>query len=399
MLRGSREDGTRRRPLFAAAAFLLVAGLMSTGPASAHTFTKTDGNDSPGKLDVRTASVNHGNNKVVHTVRTFEGWTPKNLGNDSFFIIEIDKNFDDDFEQCAFIFFAGGRLRGSLTNCRRTFIRSLPVSKPSKAVASITVPTANTGMAYRWVAFSFWSGLPARCSDRCFDAAPNRPPPILHDLVRPVVDMSAATLRVAQGSTTTTFGFPFTVSDAHSGIASWRVQRRPLQSSTWENVVSASGGGAQNPLISGTEGTHYLYRVVTKDKQGNQTIGPSRTVYVPIDDTSIDPADFTGTPSTIEDTDAFGGSYQALDAGEVLTLDLAEFDECIFELTGPGSGDWIVEVHLNGGGPFVTLDASDFADAQRQLLLEGLGCVDPSILTFTVVSGSGFGIDAFVGPA
>ncbi len=135
MPRGSRENGTRRRPLLAAAASLLVAGLVSTGPASAHTFTKTDGNDSPGKLDIRTASVGHGNNNVVHTVRTFEGWTPKSLGNDSFFIVEIDKNFDDDFEQCAFIFFAGGRLRGALTNCRRTFIRNLPVSKPSKAAA------------------------------------------------------------------------------------------------------------------------------------------------------------------------------------------------------------------------------------------------------------------------
>ena len=59
MPRGSRENGTRRRPLLAAAASLLVAGLVSTGPASAHTFTKTDGNDSPGKLDIRTASVGH----------------------------------------------------------------------------------------------------------------------------------------------------------------------------------------------------------------------------------------------------------------------------------------------------------------------------------------------------
>jgi hypothetical protein len=221
MPRGSREGGTGRRPLFAAAAFLLVAGLMSTEPTSAHTFTKTDGNDSPGKLDIRTASVNHGNNKVVHTVRTFEGWTPKSLGNDSFFIIEIDKNFDDDFEQCAFVFFGGGRLRGSLTNCRQTFIRNLPVSKPSKAAATITIPTANTGTAYRWVVFSFWTGPPARCSEFCFDAAPNRPPPILHDLKPPVVNMTTDALRVWEVGTTSAFELPFTVSDSDSGIDSW----------------------------------------------------------------------------------------------------------------------------------------------------------------------------------
>ncbi len=51
----------------------------------------------------------------------------------------------------------------------------------------ITMPTANTGKAYRWVVFSFWTGLPARCSELCFDAAPNRPPPILHDLKPPMV--------------------------------------------------------------------------------------------------------------------------------------------------------------------------------------------------------------------
>jgi hypothetical protein len=407
MSRRARSRSTARRSLLAVAALLLVTGLLSSGPAGAHTFTKSDGDDSPGRLDIRTASVGHTNNNVVHTVRTFEGWTPKSLGKDSFFVVEIDKNFDNDFEQCAFIFFAGGRLRGSLTNCRRTFIRQLPVSKPSKAVARITIPTANTGGAYRWVVFSFWTGLPARCSDLCFDAAPNRPPPILHDLTPPVVTMpSTDPIRVWEqtGGTDASFEFPFTLSDpggsGSSGVATWKVQRRLNGSSSWTDTgVSGTGTGTKTPTIQGTAGTRDDYRVVATDKHGNTRIGPSRAVFVPIDDASVDQSAFTGEPTTVMNTDAFGGSYQTLDVGEVFTWEVAGFDECLFELIGPGTGDWVVEVHVNGGIPFTTLHATDFAEEQRQLLFDMVGCVDPATITFTVTSGAGFGIDAFVPPA
>jgi hypothetical protein len=395
MLRGSK-DGTRRRPLFAATAFLLVAGLMSTGSASAHTFTKTDGNDSPGKLDIRTASVNHGNNKVVHTVRTFEGWTPKSLGNDSFFIIEIDKNFDNDFEQCAFIFFAGGRLRGSLTNCRRTFIRSLSVSKPSKAVASITVPTANTGKAYRWVAFTFWTGLPARCSDLCFDAAPNRPPPILHDLTRPAVTMDTAVIDVWEDWDTTSFAFPFTTSDVHTGVESWTIQKRPLGDSAWTDVLTGTGGGSKAPLIDGVEGERANYRVVATDKQGNRGVGPIRQVNVPMDQDSVG---FLGsypssTPVEQANDEAFGGSYMEIDAGESFSynfsIDVGGPPDCVFKLIGPRTSTWSVNVMLDDD-PLPTI-TSDGTGGQREVLATVGTCA--GTIRFDVQTGSGFGIDA-----
>lgn len=398
MPRGSRENGTRRRPLLAAAAFLLVAGLVSTGPASAHTFTKTDGNDSPGKLDIRTASVGHGNSKVVHTVRTFEGWTPKSLGNDSFFIVEIDKNFDDDFEQCAFIFFAGGRLRGSLTNCRQTFIRKLPVSKPSKAAASIMIPTAYTGTAYRWVVFSFWTGLPARCSDLCFDAAPNRPPPILHDLTRPVVTMETADINVWEDSDTTSFSFPFTTSDVHTSVESWTIQRRLLGETGWTDVAIGSGGGPRNPSIIGSNGERADYRVVAVDKQGNRRVGAMRRVYVPIDQVA---SGFLGsypgsTPVEQFVTGAFGGSYTEIDAGESFSydfsIDVGGPPDCVFKLIGPRTGTWSVNVTLDDDQP--TTITSDGTGGQREVLATVGTCA--GTVRFDVQTGSGFGIDAAV---
>ena len=71
-----------------------LPGVLGTGPAAAHTFTKNDGNDSPGKLDLRAVSVSHTSTAVVHKVKTYDAWTPRSLGNDSFFIIQIDKNND-----------------------------------------------------------------------------------------------------------------------------------------------------------------------------------------------------------------------------------------------------------------------------------------------------------------
>jgi hypothetical protein len=52
MSRRSRAHPSRQL-LVAAVGFGLVSGILSAGPAAAHNFTKLDGNDSPGKLDLR----------------------------------------------------------------------------------------------------------------------------------------------------------------------------------------------------------------------------------------------------------------------------------------------------------------------------------------------------------
>ena len=78
--------------LLPAVALLLVSTVLWAGPAAAHNSTRIDGNDSPGRLDLRSVSVSHTSTAVVHKFRTFESWTPKTLGHDSFFLIQIDKN-------------------------------------------------------------------------------------------------------------------------------------------------------------------------------------------------------------------------------------------------------------------------------------------------------------------
>jgi hypothetical protein len=55
-----------------ALASLLVAGLLSVGPARAHSFTKSDGNDTPGRLDIRSSNVSHTSTSIAFKIRTYE---------------------------------------------------------------------------------------------------------------------------------------------------------------------------------------------------------------------------------------------------------------------------------------------------------------------------------------
>ena len=223
--------------------------------------------------------------------------------------------------------------------------------------------------------FSFWTGQPARCSDLCFDAAPNRPPPILHDLTRPVVTMDTSDIDVWEDSDTTSFAFPFTTSDAHTSVESWTIQTRPLGETGWTVVAIGSGGGPRNPSIIGSNGERADYRVVAVDKQGNRRVGAMRRVNVPIDQVA---SGFLGsypssTPVEQFVTGAFGGSYMEIDAGERFEYDFSISvggpNDCVFELIGPRTSTWSVDVEIDDV-PHSTI-TSDGTGGQREVLGDG----------------------------
>jgi hypothetical protein len=375
----------------------LAAGVTLAPPSAAHSFTKSDANDSPGRLDIKSATVRHDGTTIVHQLKTYERWKPSSLGNDSFAFVAIDTNFDDDFERCAFIFYAK-RLRGSLTNCGRNFIRSLDVKKPSGTTASVAIPRGELGDAYRWVMFTYWTGAPQGCSDTCIDAAPNRPPPILHDLTGPDLSYETEPLRVWEGSTTGDFVFPFTVTDAFTDIASWSVQGRLAGDTTWTTLSTGSGEGSHDPSFSGVPPGQYEYRVIAVDGQGNTTEGPITPVYVPTDlDVDTGPGTSAGGVNH-HDTDAYGESYVAFnELTDSYSIDVSTGGSCRrFELIGPGTGDWQVQI-TDGLNPIGLIAAADLADAPRQRLYGEELCGDAT-RAFIVIGGTdgsaGFGVDA-----
>jgi len=390
MSRHTRAHRSSGRLLLAAVGFLLVSSVLSAGPAAAHTYTRADGNDSPGKLDLRSVSVSHTATGLVHTFRTYGPWTSKSLGVDSFFLIQIDKNKDRRYERCAFIYYSN-RLRGSLTNCRAVFIRSLPVAKLSGTAAKITIPKSLIGNVYWWAGASRWDG-PAPCGRGCIDFAPNNFPDILHDMIAPTVKMATTPLRVWRNSLSANFTFPFSLFDRHSGIKSWTVQRREVDTDIWSNVISGFSKGSKQAPIVGEEGTRFDYRVVAKDKQGNQTITLPRRVYIPIDDDDL--ADgFSVPPVPVPDATAFGGSYTPMSSG-TFVYTWTPGTDCLFELIGPGSGTWNVTVTPSVGSP-TTIDDIPFMDAQRLTLYSNNDC---GATQYVVTLNSGtFGLDAVLG--
>jgi hypothetical protein len=391
MSRHTRAHRSSKHLLLAVVAFSLLTGLLTAGPAAAHKFTRIDGNDSPGKLDLRAVSVSHTATGLVHTFRTYGPWTAKSLGADSFFLIQIDKNKDRRYERCAFIFYSN-RLRGSLTNCRAVFIQFLPVVKLSGTAAKITIPKSLIGNVYWWAGASRWDG-PAPCRRGCIDFAPNNFPDILHDMVLPVATMTTTSLRVWENSTNATFPFPFSVSDAHSGIKSWTVQRREVGSLSWTFVASGTSAGAKSPDISGVEGTRTDYRVVAIDRQGNKKITPSRRVYIPTDDDDL-AGGFSTPPATASDGTAFGGSYSQMAATDTFTYTWTPGADCLFELIGPGTGTWSITVTPFGGSPTPAITDQDIPDQPRQVIYSDDSCVASYLIAVTT---GPFRLDAVLG--
>jgi hypothetical protein len=385
-----RPAGRRR-----AALILMIATclLVSTFDAvGADTLSRTDGNDTPGPLDIRLVSVRHEMDNVVHRIVTFSGWNASDLGSDSVFVIAIDRNGDRRFDRCAFIYYRA-HLRGSLTNCWHQVFRSLEVGKRSRNAVWIKIPTADTNDQYRWAGFSDYSG-PAPCADVCSDVVPNRYPLMLHDFLPPEVSLSNTQLREWRGSTTTQYRFPFVVSDgpSGSGVASWKVQRARLGSGGWTTIVEGKGDGPRSPSMVGSAGA-WKQRIVAIDGRGNQTISRERAVLIPTDVADVDDGAFTGIPTTIYDTDAYLGTYVELDVGESYEVTLDPLGNCGYVyMIGPGGGDWVVDVAANNV-PITTLTAESFAPGQRRTLYEGGGC-SATTYTFTVTGGSGFGVDA-----
>jgi hypothetical protein len=381
---------TSRRSLLATVALLLVSALLSAAPASGHTFTKNDANDSPSKIDLRSVSVSHTTNGVVHKVTTWNSWTPVSLQHDSFFVIGINKDSDPAYERCAFIYFTS-KLRAQLSNCGSQFISFLPVAKASGTTAKVTIPKNQVGGAYKWYGVSFWTGA-APCRNTCADFAPNTLPDILHDLTLPTIALEVEPLWVWTESTTPDFMFPFSVDDAHSGVESWSLQRRPEGEASWTTIESGLTGGSQNVAVTGDAG-RWTYRVVATDRQGNVRT-KARSVIVPLDDVDLDPTAFTGTPLSVDHAEAFGGSYTEIDAQEGFSYTPDPTTPCEFILIGPGTGSWVVQV--SNGGSVTTRFATDLPDDQRLTLFD-IDCTSTTAINVIVTTGGGFGIDAIVG--
>jgi hypothetical protein len=381
----------------ALAAQLLV---LSTGHAVAHTETISDGNDTRGPLDIRSATVSHiHGTEVDHHIETFGDWSVGTLGNDSFFVIVFDTSgTHKTFERCAFAFQTRKRLRGSLTNCGSRYITSIDVSKEGGSGVDIKVPYTRLGDSYRWAAESVYAG--GSCAHPCVDVVPNTLPLPSHDIAAPTVHVSVPLLSSDVG-TTASVDIGYDVSDTGgSGLNSWVVRRSTDDGATWEDLQTGTAAGPGSlPVNDLLEGTTYEVQMNAVDGQENHGIA---TAYVedPWDDASADlTADYSGSWSMASaPAGSFGGTMHtatAEDATLTISMPIAAHHQVRVVWVAPGTGTWTghISASMSGSGQARTVSATSLPDLPRQRAADLL--VDPSAylstLTVTIAVPAGGG--------
>jgi hypothetical protein len=371
--------GGRGRWFVLAAATLAV--LAGAETAAAGTNTLRDGNDRPGRLDIRAASQGHAGSRVTHTIRTFGRWPTSLLGpsTPNYLLLVLSTDSDPAPERLVLIVSSRGRLLAGVFNPRGRLLGRAGASRPNRRSARVFIRRSLLGnpAGYRWQAFAFFRGT-GTCSGGCRDRAPNRSR-VLHDLRAPTISFPQPGVPAD-----TTYGIGFSVSDVGgSGIRSWRLETRDLGTAIWQIVGSTgSGSGAQVRQHASAEDEDEQFRVVAVDRHGNRTTSPVRTVSVPVDDGSFtygggmwttggSPVDFLGTlhlspgPGATA-TYAFNGAHVAL--------------------VMPG-GSGMADVRIDGS-LVGTVDLAGFTGPRRIVFQTTFGSAAARTLELTVLSGT-----------
>jgi hypothetical protein len=183
--------------------FVLVVSLAV--PATADRDRGTDGEDSPGPLDIKSVAHGHAGAKLlVHRLRTYEPWGPKDLrGYNRWIVFWISTNDDpsdpEGFERHIWIDYMQGRLRavvlrpsGGLHATLDERVGKATVRRPNKRTVVVRFPKRFLGKNvtnYRWYADTSWKSRRGPCSSSdgsttadnshpfgqdgvCFDQAP-----------------------------------------------------------------------------------------------------------------------------------------------------------------------------------------------------------------------------------
>jgi hypothetical protein len=272
--------GRGRWVALAAAALAVLAGAET---AAAGTSTARDGNDRPGRLDIRTASQGHAGSRVTHTIRTFGRWPTALLGpsTPNYFLLVISTDSDPAPERLVLIVSTPGRLIAGVLNPRGRLLGRAAASRPNARTAKVSIRRSLLGnpAGYRWQAFAYYRGSNT-CGGGCLDRAPNRSR-VLHDLAAPSVSFTSASVPSLEE-----YDLQFTVGDAGgSGTRSWRLEHRPFDGPSWTELDSGSTSGPQSHHHVGMQGETDVFRVVARDWHGNVGVS-QRVVSVPFDNSN-----------------------------------------------------------------------------------------------------------------
>jgi hypothetical protein len=260
-----------------AIAVAALATLVAAETPQAGTDTVRDRNDRPGPLDIRSASQGHSGTKVTHTIRTFANWRIGLLGpsTPNFFSLEINTDSDRALERVVVIFSSSGHMVAGVFTRSGSFLGRTGASRPNAHTVKVTIRRALLGnpAGYRWRALSFFRS-PSPCGGGCLDRAPG----LRHDITAPAVSFPQP-----PPPSSTTYNLDFTVGDVGgSGLASWRLEQRDVPGpAPWTLVRAGIAPGPHSIPFTAMPGDTDEFRVVARDRHGNRTVSPIRSVTAP----------------------------------------------------------------------------------------------------------------------
>jgi hypothetical protein len=261
---------------FRALALTAVALLALVGAEAARAggATVSDGNDTRGRLDIKSVSQGHSGAKITHTIRTFSRW-PKSLLDEQHsnsFLMLINTDRDRVIERFVFIITTRGRLAAGVLTSNGNFLGRADVSRPDQRSVRVKISKSRLGNppSYRWQGFSSFQG--GGCHSGCVD----RTRRLLHDLRAPRISFP----QPPSPSAGLTYDLEFTVRDAgKSGLDVWRLQQRDQGADPWTTLAQGGSVGPRSVLfMAGATGDVDQFRVVAVDNHGNRTVSAVRSV-------------------------------------------------------------------------------------------------------------------------
>lgn len=169
------------------AALLTLTLLATAGGATASTTKVDDGDDTLGKLDVRTATAGHDGKLLVHTLTMHERWASKALGPGTatmvFTIGKRTRTMNVDFRDGElFAEMCTEAADSSFSECSR----NIDLSRPDKKTIAVTFKKRllKPGLtSYRWSAFTYLNQGESGCTEIfCLDSVPDDREGVKHRL-------------------------------------------------------------------------------------------------------------------------------------------------------------------------------------------------------------------------
>ena len=389
----------KRFAYLAAVTCLVMTTVGATVPPAGATVTgvyKTDGNDTPGPLDlasVRVSPVDGGDKIQVATLASF---TQAQLDGDKGWIeVDFDLDANEKYDFYVVVFYYKGNLHAVEVE-DGTSSGNLPVKRVNKRTVAFTIKHNTLGFhvtSYDFAAASIWRAAPCTKTKPCVDTIPNRLPLLRSDFTAPTVTWVTPPKWTTDVSDSLTFPLKFTVKDdVHgSGVKSWDLEKKPFGVIGW-TVVDTGSNSSVTAQVTVAAGDESDYRVVAVDRQGNKRISTLQRITAPYDD--VDPLITYGGSVTHHSgvTGPFLGTATAMATSSTATITLPEYWRmCV--LTGPtGLGESAsAEISISGLTEMTVTETS--STPVREMRCIDIGGSGELEMVITVTSADDFVLD------